>query len=115
MVIGSDTYVIAGFRRACRRRPGGGERPEIVAVWNCEIGVQIAVRCTRWPIRWWIPKGTLHLQRFAAGRRRGLGIQDRPELQHRPFRSDIMNATGLAFGANDLLYVSSRNDGIVYR
>lgn len=33
----------------------------------------------------------------------------------KPFASDIMNATGLAFDRDGLLYVSSRNDGIVYQ
>jgi sugar lactone lactonase YvrE len=33
----------------------------------------------------------------------------------RPFLSEIMNATGLAFDRDGLLYVSSRYDGIVYQ
>jgi len=33
----------------------------------------------------------------------------------RPFATDIMNASGLAFDAQGMLYVSSRNDGIVYQ
>lgn len=33
----------------------------------------------------------------------------------RPFLSDLMNATGLAFDADGLLYVSSRLEGVVYR
>src|SRR5262249_49328338 len=32
-----------------------------------------------------------------------------------PFVSDLVNATGLAFDADDVLYVSSRNDGTVYK
>lgn len=33
----------------------------------------------------------------------------------RPFASEIMNATGLAFDSKGLLYVSSRNEGIIYQ
>lgn len=33
----------------------------------------------------------------------------------RPFLSDLMNATGIAFDAEGLMYVSSRYDGAVYR
>ncbi len=33
----------------------------------------------------------------------------------KPFVSDLMNATGLAFDAEGSLYVSSRHDGIVYK
>jgi sugar lactone lactonase YvrE len=33
----------------------------------------------------------------------------------RPFLNDLMNATGIAVGRDDLIYVSSRFDGIVYQ
>ena len=38
-----------------------------------------------------------------------------PREGMKPFLSDIMNATGLAFDRDGLLYISSRNDGIVYQ
>jgi outer membrane protein assembly factor BamB len=37
------------------------------------------------------------------------------DFQMRPFVRDLMNATGLAFGADGYLYVSSRAEGTVYR
>jgi sugar lactone lactonase YvrE len=37
------------------------------------------------------------------------------DFQVRPFVRDLMNATGLAFGADGYLYVSSRAEGTVYR
>jgi sugar lactone lactonase YvrE len=37
------------------------------------------------------------------------------DYQVRPFVRDLLNATGLAFGADSHLYVSSRADGAVYR
>jgi hypothetical protein len=38
-----------------------------------------------------------------------------PDGEIRPFASDIVNATGLAFGPDGYLYVSSREEGTVYR
>jgi sugar lactone lactonase YvrE len=38
-----------------------------------------------------------------------------PDLQKRPFVRGILNATGLAFGPDGFLYVSSRAEGTVYR
>jgi sugar lactone lactonase YvrE len=37
------------------------------------------------------------------------------DFQMRPFVRDLLNATGLAFGADGYLYVSSRAEGTVYR
>ena len=37
------------------------------------------------------------------------------DFQMRPFARDLLNPTGLAFGRDGFLYVSSRADGIVYR
>jgi len=37
------------------------------------------------------------------------------DFQMRPFVRDLMNATGLAFGPDGFLYVSSRAEGTVYR
>lgn len=37
------------------------------------------------------------------------------DFQVRPFVRDLLNATGLAFGKDGYLYVSSRAEGIVYR
>jgi hypothetical protein len=37
------------------------------------------------------------------------------DFQMRPFVRDLMNPTGLAFGADGYLYVSSRSEGTVYR
>ncbi|MDR3745903.1 MAG: gluconolaconase [Acidobacteriaceae bacterium] len=38
-----------------------------------------------------------------------------PDLQKRPFVRGILNATGLAFGPDGFLYVSSRAEGTLYR
>lgn len=38
-----------------------------------------------------------------------------PDRVVKPFLSDLMNPTGLAFDSNGMLYVSSRFEGVVYR
>ena len=118
IVIGSDSYVIA-------RVPEGASAGELVVengqkasrVWNCEVGVQVA--------------DTLHpvanpavdsngnvFTTFSGSRGQKTQVSVyKIDLNNniRPFLTDIMNATGLAFGRDGVLYVSSRYDGIIYQ
>ena len=51
----------------------------------------------------------------AGRRRRSRSTRSTCNYNIRPFLTDIMNATGLAFDRDGLLYISSRHDGIVYQ
>jgi sugar lactone lactonase YvrE len=118
VVVGSDSYVIA-------RVPEGVSAGEIVVDngektsrgWACDVGVQIA--------------DTLHLvanpaldsngnifATFSGSRGQKTQVSVfKIDLNYniRPFLTDIMNATGLAFDRTGMLYVSSRNDGVIYQ
>lgn len=118
VVIGSDTYVIA-------RVPEGASAGELVVenghkaspVWNCDVGVQIAdgVHPVANPAV--DTSGNIFVT-FSGSRGQKTQVSVyKIDLNYnmRPFLTDIMNATGLAFGRDGMLYVSSRNDGIVYQ
>lgn len=118
VVIGSDTYVIA-------RVPDGAAAGDLVVengqkaspVWNCEVGVQIAdsVHPVANPA---VDANGNVFTTFSGSRGQKTPVSVfKVDLNYnvRPFLTDIMNATGLAFGRDGALYVSNRNDGIVYQ
>jgi sugar lactone lactonase YvrE len=118
VVIGSDTYVIA-------RVPDGAAAGDLVVengqkaspVWNCEVGVQIAdsVHPVANPA---VDASGNVFTTFSGSRGQKTPVSVfKIDLNYniRPFLTDIMNATGLAFGRDGALYVSNRNDGIVYQ
>jgi len=118
IVIGSDSYVIV-------RVPEGASAGELVVAagehssraWTCDIGIQIADNL--------YPVGNPAVDSFGNiyATFSGSRCQKTPvsiykiDLNYtsRPFVSDIMNATGLAFDREGMLYASSRYDGIVYQ
>ena len=118
IVIGSDSYVIV-------RVPEGASAGELVVAagdsasraWTCDIGIQIADNL--------YPVGNPAVDSFgnicvtfsgSRGQKTPVSVY-KIDLNYtsRPFASDIMNATGLAFDREGMLYVSSRYDGIVYQ
>lgn len=117
VIVGSPEYVVA-------RVPEGATGSELVIDngtdatpgWMCEIGIQIADSVHPVTNPAVSDKGnvftTLSGQR---GQKTPVAVYcvDR-DLKVKPFLSDLMNATGLAFDRNGMLYVSSRHDGIVY-
>jgi sugar lactone lactonase YvrE len=117
VIVGSSEYVVA-------RVPDGASGAELVIdngtdatpAWNCEIGIQIADSVHPVANPAVDAKGnvftTLSGQR---GQKTPVAVYrvDR-DLNVKPFLSDLMNATGLAFDQDGMLYVSSRHDGIVY-
>jgi sugar lactone lactonase YvrE len=85
--------------------------------WTCQIGVQIADGVH--------PVGNPAVDSFGnvyttlsgqRGQKTPVSVY-RVDTSGRmkPFVSDIMNATGVAFDRDGMLYISSRNDGIVYQ
>jgi sugar lactone lactonase YvrE len=118
IVIGSDSYVIV-------RVPDGASAGDLVVAagdqssraWTCDIGIQIADNL--YPVG--NPAVDAYGNIFATfsgsrGQKTPVSVY-KIDLNYsvKPFVSDLMNATGLAFDKEGMLYVSSRYDGIVYQ
>src|SRR5579871_6673730 len=118
IVIGSDSYVIV-------KVPEGASAGELIVeagkqssrVWNCGIGIQVAENL--------YPVGNPAVDRLgniyvtfsgSRGQKTPVSVY-KIDLNYnaKPFVSDVMNATGLAFDRGGTLYISSRHDGIVYQ
>ena len=118
IVIGSDSYVIV-------RVPEGASAGELIVeagkqssrVWNCGIGIQVAENL--------YPVGNPAVDRLgniyvtfsgSRGQKTPVSVY-KIDLNYnaKPFVTDVMNATGLAFDKSGTLYISSRHDGIVYQ
>lgn len=118
IVVGSDSYVVV-------RVPEGASAGELVVAsgnqssraWTCDVGIQIADNLH--------PVGNPAVDAFgnifvsfsgSRGQKTPVSVYKIDLNYHsKPFASDIMNATGLAFDKEGMLYVSSRHDGIVYQ
>jgi sugar lactone lactonase YvrE len=117
IVIGSDSYVVA-------RVPEGASRGEIffgpengAAGWPCHIGVQIAdsIHPVSNPV---VDRAGNIYTTFSgpAGQRTPTSVfKIDAALVSKALPAEIMNATGLALDHDDVLYVSSRQDGVVYQ
>ncbi len=118
IIIGSDSLVIV-------RVPEGAAVGEVVlrngdegtARYTCEIGLQLAdsVHPVANPA---IDRNGNIYTTFSGSRGQKTPVSVyRIDLNYslKPFLSEIMNATGLAFDRDGLLYVSSRYEGIVYQ
>jgi sugar lactone lactonase YvrE len=118
IVIGSDSYVIV-------RVPEGASAGDLIVeagkqssrVWNCDVGIQVAENL--------YPVGNPAVDSFgntyvtfsgSRGQKTPVSVYKVDlNCNSKPFVSDIMNATGLAFDKSGTLYISSRYDGIVYQ
>jgi sugar lactone lactonase YvrE len=118
VVVGSPGMVIARVPEATAfgdlvvRRDG-----EISNAYHCPIGIQLADSLHPVANPACDPEGNLYTT-FSGSRGQKTPVSVyKIDLAYecRPFATDIMNATGLAFGPDGLLYISSRHDGIVYR
>lgn len=118
VVVGSDRYVVVRVPEGVRE--GGlvvDNGSSASAKWACDIGFQIAdgVHAVANPVvdRYGNIYTTLSGSR---GQKMPVSVfRIEPGYVVKPFLSDLMNATGLALDREGFLYVSSRNDGIVYQ
>jgi len=118
VVVGSGNMVIAKVPEAGTygeltiRREG-----ESSNTYHCAIGIQIADSLHPVANPACDAAGNIYVT-FSGRRGQKTAVSVyKIDLNHncRPFATDIMNASGLAFDAQGMLYVSSRNDGIVYQ
>lgn len=118
VVIGSDSFVIA-------RVPEGASAGDLVVgngtqvseSWACDIGVLIAENLHPVTNPAIDALGNIYTT-FSGSRGQKVPVSIFKidlNLNLKPLVSDLMNATGLAFNAEGVLHVSSRNDGIVYQ
>jgi sugar lactone lactonase YvrE len=86
-------------------------------VWSCDIGIQIAENLHPVANPAIDSLGNIYTT-FSGSRGQKVPVAVyRIDLNFnmRPFISDLMNATGIAVGRDDLIYISSRFDGMVYQ
>lgn len=114
VVIGSGSFVIA-------RVPDGASEGSVTVnnskPYECRIGIQIADGLH--------PVANPAIDRLgniystfsgSRGQKTPVSVYKiDTDYALRPFITDVMNATGLAFDSENVLYVSSRHDGIVYQ
>lgn len=117
IIVGSDDLVIARVPEAARigelTLTNSGRSTE---AWHCEIGIQItdSVHPITSPVA--DAQGNIYTT-FSGSRGQKTPVsvyKIDTNYSCSAFASDIMNASGLAFGPNGALYASSRNDGLIY-
>ena len=117
VVIGSDSLVIA-------RVPEGASAGELVVacgeqaseVWSCDVGIPIADSLHPVANPAVDAFGNIY-STFSGSRGQKVPVAVyKIDLNYnaKPFVNELMNATGLAFDRQGLLYISSRYDGVVY-
>lgn len=116
VVVGSESMIIA-------KVPEGASIGDLyldsneTKAWNCEIGIQVADSLHPVANPAIDAQGNIYAT-FSGSRGQKTPVSVfKVDLHYnaRPFVSDILNATGLAFSPSGLLFVSSRHDGIIYQ
>jgi sugar lactone lactonase YvrE len=114
VVVGSGSFVVA-------RVPEGASAGSLVVgdskPWTCGIGIQMAdgLHPVANPA---IDSAGNAFATFSGSRGQKTPVSVYKidnNYSMRPFVTDVMNATGLAFDREGTLYISSRHDGIVYQ
>ncbi len=118
IVIGSESYMVV-------RVPDGASAGELVISrtehshsnsWTCDIGIQIVDNVHPVANPAVDKQGNIYTT-FSGSRGQKTPVAVyKVDMNYtpKPFVNDMMNATGLAFDAEGILYVSSRHEGIVY-
>ncbi|MBC8166011.1 MAG: gluconolaconase, partial [Bryobacteraceae bacterium] len=114
VIIGSNEFVIA---RVPEGAPAAGLVVGNSAPWTCDIGIQIADGLHPVSSPAVDSAGSIYATFSGArGQKTPVSVYKiDTAYSARPFVTDVMNATGLAFDREGILYVSSRHDGIVYQ
>jgi hypothetical protein len=118
VIIGSDSFVIA-------RVPEGATAGDVVVKsgqqasdsWACDIGVLVAENLHPVANPAIDSFGNIYTT-FSGSRGQKVPVAVYKidlNFTMKPFINELMNATGLAFDAQGLLYISSRYDGFVYQ
>src|SRR4051794_6702288 len=118
IVIGSDSFVIA-------RVPDGASVGELVvgngeqtsAAWFCDIGIPIAESLHPVANPAVDTQGNVFCTFSGArGQKTPVAVfKVDPSYNVKPFITELMNATGIAFDREGMMYVSSRQEGIIYQ
>jgi sugar lactone lactonase YvrE len=117
LIVGSDSYIVARIPEDAIDNIVRVESGDLSSTdWTCEIGVPIGdnLHPVANPA---VDANGYIFTTFSGSRGQKTATsvyRVDPHEGPSPFLSDIMNATGLAFDADGILYVSSRYDGIVY-
>jgi outer membrane protein assembly factor BamB len=118
VIIGSDSYMVV-------RVPEGAVAGDLVVSpneqtrsnpWTCDIGIQIVDNVHPVANPAIDRQGNIYTT-FSGSRGQKTPVAVyKIDLNYtpKPFINDMMNATGLAFDSEGMLYVSSRHDGVVY-
>jgi sugar lactone lactonase YvrE len=118
IVIGSDSFIIARVPDGASAHAitVGGDHQASVP-WTCEIGIQIAdsLHPVANPVI--DRQGNIYTTLSGSpGQKTPVSIYKIDSSDHaKPLVSELMNATGLAFDAEGVLYASSRQEGVVYQ
>jgi sugar lactone lactonase YvrE len=114
VIVGSESFVVA-------RVPEGASAGEVSVgesrPWACDIGIQIADGLHPVANPAVDQLGDIYVT-FSGSRGQKTPVSVYKldvNYSMRPFITDVMNATGLAFDREGMLYISSRHEGIVYQ
>ncbi len=118
IIIGSDTFAIVRVPEnaaASELIIGNGEQASVP--WTCGIGIQVtdSLHPVSNPVV--DQHGNIYTTFSGSpGQKTPVSIYKIDTSYHaKPLVSDLMNATGLAFDPEGVLYASSRHDGVVYQ